>query len=597
MASTWTSCLPMALLLPLLFLLLSVHLPYFARAARLTHDNQARLDRFVRQVMHCGDIQALSVSLVGDGGVVYERGYDDTRYLPPGLKRRGIGKDTVFCLGGSTQAFTSVLLATLLDTQENHTMDSPVHQITGSTYHLPGHFRTQRINLKDILGMRTGLSNMDIVAVAKGMDRYRLMQNLRFAPEVRQFRDETVYNEVLFSLAEDAARALGGETWYQLMRQHIFTPLGMSNAGFVHTDAQDSSRVAPPYLKFRGNHHPVPWDAYKGQEVVAAATSVCASASDMSKWMHFILSGGKTLNNQQLVREKAIQSTFTPVQTRANDLNPRTSGFTQPTTQVSYTRESNALGWIKGQYRGYSFMSQDGSLPGYESLSTILPSRQVGAFTAFTGQAGASAYAAKVLVNMFALDLLLHGEPWIEIEDVCDVMSKMTELTQEADSSATSHYPRPGYAGREDELIRPIEDYEGTYRNYAFGDVVVSRNESGKLRLQYGEFGSYILHPSMQNDTFIMQATQGPLWYSTHVEEFRQKGPFLAIFSNHHNDPSQRVETVTIPHFARDMDPEFSKNPTPPRQQDVDHLCDSAPSLAPAVGLISAVLAVLILLC
>ena len=55
--------------------------------------------------------------------------------------------------------------------------------------------------------------------------------------------------------------------------------------------------------------------------------------------------------------------------------------------------------------------------------------------------------------------------------------------------------------------IRPLEEYEGTYRHFAFGDLTVRRNESGVLRLDYGELGHYILHPSQRNDTFIMHVS------------------------------------------------------------------------------------------
>ena len=56
------------------------------------------------------------------------------------------------------------------------TFDTPLHEILGSRVHLPGRYRTELLNLKDVLGMRTGLSNMDIVATAMGMNRYRLIQ-------------------------------------------------------------------------------------------------------------------------------------------------------------------------------------------------------------------------------------------------------------------------------------------------------------------------------------------------------------------------------------------------------------------------------------
>ena len=87
------------------------------------------------------------------------------------------------------------------------------------------------------------------------------------------------------------------------------------------------------------------------------------------------------------------------------------------------------------------------------------------------------------------------------------------------------------------------------------------------------------------------QATPGPLWFTTHADEYRNKGPYLAIFGTRYNDPSRRIETVTIPHFARDMDPEFSKNPVVPRVYGDDmasRQCDACEALSTSACLISA---------
>lgn len=522
-------------------------------ARQLNPTESAQLDQFISEVMRCGRIPALGLSLVGDGEMVYTQGYG-TANPSGGRAMTKTTADTVFCLGSATQAFTAVLLASLLSRNENKTFNTPLHEIIGSRVHLPGRYRTEFVNLKDILGMRTGLSNMDVVASAMGMNRFRAMENLRFAPEVAPFREENVFSEALFPLAEDAARALGQETWYTLMRQYIFGPLGMENAGFVHLDAKDNAKLAVPVVSYSGKHAQVPLDAYKGQEIVAAASSICASSSDMSKWLYFILGKGKNTKGQQVVTEEALMETFKSVQSR-NGEDTWTSGFSQPAMQVSYTRDSNALGWIKGHYRGYPFVSQDGSLPGYESLTTILPKRNVGVFTAFTGDGGARAYAAKTLTNIFALDLLLHGQPWFDSSSVCKIMDKMVDTTRLTEI-------RPQYLARANEAARPLREYEGTYRDFGFGDVTVRRNDTDQvLRLEYGEMGKYLLYPSQKNDTFIMQADQGPLWFSTHADEFRNKGPYSAVFSNRYRDSSGGIENVIIPHFARDFDPEFSKYP------------------------------------
>ena len=98
-------------LLLLLFLLL---IPRASKARPLTPAESGQLDRFAMEVMRCGRIPALSLSLVGDGAVVYEQGYGTAN---PSTRAKAT-KDTVFCLGSSTQAFTSVLIATLLSYKE-----------------------------------------------------------------------------------------------------------------------------------------------------------------------------------------------------------------------------------------------------------------------------------------------------------------------------------------------------------------------------------------------------------------------------------------------------------------------------------------------
>ncbi|XP_025116284.1 uncharacterized protein LOC112577430 isoform X2 [Pomacea canaliculata] len=534
-----------------------------AQPRSFTQTEIAQLDRFVMEVMRCARIPALSLSLVSDDDVVYEKGYGTANPTT----RTPTTKDTVFCLGSFTQSFTSVLLADLLSRNENKTFETPLRDIMGSRIHLPGHYRADLVNLKDILSMRTGLSNMDIIATAVGVNRYRLMeQNLRFAPEVTSFRESYVFNEILFSLVEEAARALGGNTWYRLLRQHVFNRLGMENVAFVHMDAKENNKLASPVHSLNGKPVQVPMDAYKGQELVAAASSVCASASDMTRWMQFILSGGKK-DDSQVMRRDVLQNTFQPVQPRPRG-STRLTGFSQPDIQVSYTRESNSLGWINGHYRGYAFVSQEGSLPGYESLITLLVDRKAGVFTAFTGDGGARAYAAKTLINTFALDMLLQGNPWVDSTSVCHVMDTMTDMTRRSE-------PHPTRVSAMSEPIRPLEDYEGTYRHYGYGDVFIRRNGS-ELHLEYGELGRYILTPSSRNDTFIIQANSGPLWYTTNADEYRSKGPYLAFFDNRYNDPERRPETVTIPFFSSDIAPVFSKHPVRPvesEQEDVE--CDA----------------------
>lgn len=85
-----------------------------AQPRSFTQTEIAQLDRFVMEVMRCARIPALSLSLVSDDDVVYEKGYGTANPTT----RTPTTKDTVFCLGSFTQSFTSVLLADLLSRNE-----------------------------------------------------------------------------------------------------------------------------------------------------------------------------------------------------------------------------------------------------------------------------------------------------------------------------------------------------------------------------------------------------------------------------------------------------------------------------------------------
>jgi hypothetical protein len=59
------------------------------------------------------------------------------------------------------------------------------------------------------------------------------------------------------------------------------------------------------------------------------------------------------------------------------------------------------------------------------------------------------------------------------------------------------------------------------------------------------------------------------MWHLTDADETRSN-QFQAIFTPYANDPASRIETVTIPRFARDTDPVFSRNPRQERYDDYD---------------------------
>ncbi|XP_012941830.1 uncharacterized protein LOC101854816 [Aplysia californica] len=511
-------------------------------------DDYRMVDRIVRQLMRCSKIPSLSLAMISLEDVAsYNKGYYDSR----SSGTRPSTHSSVYCIGGGTQAFTAVLLAKLIDENENVTWNTPVQDILGRRLGLPDLYRSDNLNLRDILAMRSGLAGMEILPIAKPFDREKLVRRLVYAPRVAGFREKYVHNEVLFALIEDLIQELGGDSWQNLLQLHILQPLRMASTKVIgDTDDVD---LANPAVSANGVPVIIDIDSHSGLEVIAPAAGLCTSADDMSKWFRFLLTSGRDSRNEQLVRKEALEYTFKPIQSRGNGGDPVTEGYRKTT---SYFRDQNALGWIRGHYRGSPFISQDGSLPGYQSLSTILPDRRIAVHVAFSGGNSPRAFAAKTLLNIIALDHLMKDHSSSSDHNICD---RLDDLEKQHPKVKKSSYPQASaYQGDRD-----LNDFAGYYRNYAFGDINIRFNESESedLLMDYG-MASYKLAPTYENDTFAMIAQPGPLWYSTNTDMTR--GRLFAVFSTHPLD-AERVETVTIAGFDRNIDPQFSRDPQRPR--------------------------------
>lgn len=207
-------------------------------------------------------------------------------------------------------------------------------------------------------------------------------------------------------------------------------------------------------------------------------------------------------------------------------------------------------------FSGYPLLSHGGNLPGYQSYMTLLPVRRVGVSTSFVGASGAKAYAAKILINIFALDILLNGQPWVADGDICSTMEKMVRLARQYPLNVPPY--KKSFASRGHLL-----NFEGAYENMIFGTVMIATNySSGLLHLHYGQ-ANYVLQPTNENYTFIMEAVPGPLWFQTHADEYTQQGPAYAIF-NRTRDDSARMNTIKLPSFDKDIEPIFLRKSSNP---------------------------------
>ncbi|GFS24663.1 protein flp-like [Elysia marginata] len=269
--------------------------------------------------------------------------------------------------------------------------------------------------------------------------------------------------------------------------------------GPSHSSLRSGKMIAEGSVHLDGRKYVLDHSVYDGLEMIASASSICTTARDMYRWLLFLSNDGKVSSrNIQLIQKETLEMIYEGILPRGRDGNPTIEGYRNPDIHTSYTRTMNSLGFINGNYDGNEFVSQDGSLPGYQTLATYIPDKKTGIYVAMLGDESPKTFAAKVLMNIAGLDIMLRGDSWITRPSVCSTLDKLVNLHNKPMSSEEP-WPvskRPN--------SRPMEDYAQTYRNYAFGDVVVkfntTENEDGLL-LEYGKV-QYRLAPTDKNDTF-----------------------------------------------------------------------------------------------
>lgn len=105
-------------------------------------------------------------------------------------------------------------------------------------------------------------------------------------------------------------------------------------------------------------------------------------------------------------------------------------------------------------------------------------------------------YLFRYSAVLYIADLLLGYEPWLNASKVCT----FPEPWRTKPSSSPDPKPRTDI-----EAQRALEDYEGTYRNEAYGEIVIYINVTNtRLMCSFG-VADLILYPKSSKDVFYGQ--------------------------------------------------------------------------------------------
>jgi len=448
------------------------------------------LDAYVARAMTDWRVPGLAIVVVKDDSVVFIKGY--------GVRELGktdpVTVHTRFGNMSTTKAFTAMLVAMLADSGRV-SLDDPVQK------HIPGvqfadPYVTREITVRDLLTHRVGFGDPDYLWGTSGLDFAAITHRLRFVPAQTSFRSRFQYNNVTYALAGDVAAHAAGTTWQALLHAKILGPLGMTETLADASELRDISDVSAPHGIVRDTVRVLP-AALDGIDDIAPAGAIFSTATDMAKWLRFVLDSGKVAG-RRLVSAPNFAELFRPQQIVQRPFYP-TARLTHPHFQAY------GLGWILQDYRGEFIAIHTGSIEGRSAIVGLIPDRRLGLAILTNLDHSELRHALMYTVFDRFIGPSSPAHDWsAEMRVLYARLADSTRAARQALESKRVANTRP---------TLPLERYTGTYADSLYGTATVSLT-NGRLTLQAGTATGQLEH--WQYDLFRV-IWPDPFWDPAYV--------------------------------------------------------------------------------
>ncbi|XP_046368721.2 penicillin-binding protein 4-like [Haliotis rufescens] len=452
--------------MPVLLLMFSVSM---GSAGFFSDDQASKVGMFVEEVMRCRQVPGLTLAVV-KGAETWTRGFGQAD-IEQGVN---VTKDTLFGIGSVTKAFTSTLLAMMLDESNGGlTWTSKVKDVLGPDFAFVDEERTRETTLRDLLTHRTGL-HPAVPPLFAGLDHNltttEFAKRFSFLPEVKPSRDAFEYNNWGYALLGHIVEVLSGESYEATLEKRIFKPLGMNQSRVLgKTITVKTPEMAKPYFDVENElilTDPSIYDLHPAE----AAGAIASSAEDMAKWMHFLLRQGVTADNLTLVKSKTLGETF-----KSHESIPSRLSLAKPKFPVVDLQYGYGYAWFMSTYKGYKRVRHTGGLCSYITYLELYPDMDFGIFVSANGPGTMDEAVAERMISFYISDILIGDQPWLNSSTACTFPLPW-------DKAPPSGQNNSDVTNAE---VECLDCYVGKYGHYLFGDLDVRRGPGSTLELHY----------------------------------------------------------------------------------------------------------------
>jgi CubicO group peptidase (beta-lactamase class C family) len=423
-----------------------------ASAASAQKEPFPGLDAYIAKAVHDWKIPGVAVGIVRNDSVIFTKGYGT---LTAG-GTTPVNDQTLFEIGSSSKAFTATLVAMMVSDGKMHWADHVSDYLPGFRLYDP--VANEGVTIRDALTHQSGIARGELVWLASGLNRDQVLHRIRFLKPESPFRSKYSYQNMMFLAAGEAAAKAGGESWDDLVKQRIFTPLGMTST-VTNRRGLTNPNVATPN---RMDHDTPVGQSEFNAENIAPAGAIMSNARDMSQWLRFQLNDG-VVAGKRLVNSTALRETHSPQILTAPGAGGGRGGAGADTTPPVTLFSTYGMGWFVEDYRHNLMWQHGGNTPGMTTAVGMLPEHKFGVVVLSSMQ---SASLPGLIMNyIFDRDLGAPMRDWSG-----DAYTRSLNTRKRADSVEKAQaIEHPMNA----KPPLPLNAYAGTFADSLYGDVAV----------------------------------------------------------------------------------------------------------------------------
>jgi CubicO group peptidase (beta-lactamase class C family) len=479
-------------------------------------------DEYVAGVMREWKVPGVAVGVIRDGKVVVARGFGYRNVE----KQLPVTSQTLMAIGSNSKSFTVTVMGILSD-EGRLDWDAPVRTYLPDLQ-LHDDVASRLMTPTDLVTHRSGLPRHDSLWYGRPFSRKDLYQRLRYLEPSATFRQRYQYNNLMFMTAGCLIEAISEEPWDSVIKQRIFTPLGMTRSNTSVRDLPASGDHSLAYMNRQGQVTAVP---FRNIDAVAPAGSINSNVDEMLWYVQMHIDqgafDGKTIVSRRFaMRMQSMHSA---------------PGLTLDLDAPKYTETGPSgygLGVGVGSYRGHKLVSHGGGIDGFISSMSWMPDDRLGVVV-LSNLGGTNPVPGIIMSNVYdrllgltQVDGVSRAKAALERTRKREYEEQRKRAAERISGTSPSH---------------SLSDYAGTFEHPAYGVVSITQQGAG-LQLTIDEFVTPFEH--FHYDVFQSLKADDAPWI---------RGSARIMFTS---GATGKVDSVAIPLEPAVADIVFKRKPS-----------------------------------